>query len=125
MKSLTQCKNIINAVANSGGVMNIIKNLKPMRVILVLSAIATILLRPEPGSEVFYEGAQMFQTLLIPVLAPILFMLLLLDSLMSTIWLTQTTGEEKQRYRMNIIVNLSVVALLLYFWIPFISALGK
>lgn len=105
--------------------MNIIKNLKPMRVILVLSAIATILLRPEPGSDVFYEGAQMFQTLLIPVLAPILFMLLLLDSLMSTIWLTQTTGEEKQRYRMNIIVNLSVVALLLYFWIPFISALGK
>ena len=105
--------------------MKIIKQLKPMRVVLILCAIATILFRPEPGSEVVYEGAQMFQTLIIPVMAPIFFMLLLLDSLMSTIWLTQTTGEEKQRYRINIIANLSVVALLLYFWIPFISALGK
>jgi len=105
--------------------MKFLKQLKPMRVILVLCALATIVFRPAPGSEVIYEGAQMFQTLLIPVLAPIFFMLLLLDSLMSTIWLTQTSGEEKQRYRMNIIINLSVVALLLYFWIPFISALGK
>jgi hypothetical protein len=83
------------------------------------------LLRPEPGSEVIYEGAMMITTLIIPVLAPIFFMLLLLDSLMSSIWLTQTTGEERQRYRLNIIVNLSVVALLLYFWLPFIAALGK
>jgi hypothetical protein len=67
----------------------------------------------------------MITTLIIPVLAPIFFMLLLLDSLMSSIWLTQTTGEERQRYRLNIIVNLSVVALLLYFWLPFIAALGK
>ena len=105
--------------------MNLIKQLKPMRVLLIGCALLTIVLRPEPGSEVVYEGAQMFTTLLIPVVAPIFFMLLLLDTLMSTIWLTQTEGDEKSRYRNNIIINLTVVGLLLYFWLPFIAALGK
>lgn len=105
--------------------MNLIKQLKPMRVLLIGCALLTIVLRPEPGSEVVYEGTQMFTTLLIPVVAPIFFMLLLLDTLMSTIWLTQTEGDEKSRYRNNIIINLTVVGLLLYFWLPFIAALGK
>ena len=105
--------------------MNLIKQLKPMRVLLVVWALLTILFRPEPGSEVVYEGAQMITTLLVPVIAPILFMLLLLDSLMSTIWVTQTEGDEKKRYRNNIIINLTVVGLLLYSWVPYIVALGK
>ena len=105
--------------------MNILKQLKPMRVLLILCALITIVFRPEPGSQAVYEGMQIFTTLLVPVLAPILFMLLLLDTLMSSIWLTQTQGGEKTRYRNNIIINLSVVILLLYFWLPYIAALGK
>lgn len=105
--------------------MNIFKKLKPMRIVLILCALATIVFRPEPGSEVVYEGVQLIHTVIVPVMAPIFFMLLLLDSLMSTIWLTQTTGETKKNYQLNIIVNLSVVVLLLYFWIPYIGALGK
>ena len=105
--------------------MNFVKQLKPMRVLLVVCALLTIVFRPEPGSEVVYEGVQMIPTLLVPVLAPILFMLLLLDSLMSTIWVTQTEGDEKKRYRNNIIINLTVVGLLLYSWVPYIVALGK
>ena len=105
--------------------MNITKQLQPMRVALLLFAFATILFRPEPGSEVIYEGVELIQSVLVPVMAPIFFMLLLLDSLMSLIWFTQTSGEERQRYLINIIANLSMVALLLYFWIPFIAALGK
>lgn len=105
--------------------MNFLKQLKPLRIVLIASAILTIILRPEPGSEVIYEGIEMIPTLLIPVMAPILFMLLLLDSLMSSIWVTQTEGEEKKRYRNNIIINMTVVVALLYFWIPFIAALTK
>lgn len=105
--------------------MNILKQLKPMRVLLIICALITIVFRPEPGSQAVYEGVQIFTTLLIPVVAPILFMLLLLDTLMSSIWLTQTQGDEKTRYRNNIVINLSVVILLLYFWLPYIAALGK
>ena len=104
--------------------MNLINQLKPMRVLLVVCALLTIVFRPDPGTAVVYEGTQMFSTLLVPVVAPILFMLLLLDTLMSTIWITQTEGDEKKRYRNNIIVNLTVVGLLLYSWLPYIAALG-
>ena len=105
--------------------MNFIKQLKPMRILLIACALLTIVFRPDPGTAVVYEGAEMFSTLLIPVFAPILFMLVLLDTLMSTIWVTQTEGDEKKRYRNNIIINLVVVLLLLYFWLPYIAALGK
>lgn len=104
--------------------MKLLQQLKPMRVLLVVCALLTIMFRPEPGTAVVYEGAQMFTTLLVPVVAPILFMLLLLDTLMSTIWVTQTEGDEKKRYRNNIIINLTVTCLLVYFWIPYIAALG-
>ena len=120
------CSHLCNTYNNIQGVkMNFIKKLKPMRVLLIVCALLTIIFRPDPGSAVVYEGTQMFTTLLIPVVAPILFMLLLLDSLMSTIWVTQTEGNEKKRYRNNIIINLTVVVLLLYFWVPYIAALGK
>lgn len=105
--------------------MNFLKQLKPMRVVLIICALVTIVLRPEPGGEVIYEGVGVVTTLLVPVLAPILFMLLLLDTLMSSIWLTQTEGDEKKRYRSNIVINLTVAALLIYFWLPFFAALGK
>ncbi|MEJ2143187.1 MAG: hypothetical protein P8Y24_12690 [Gammaproteobacteria bacterium] len=105
--------------------MNFIRQLKPLRIVLIVCALLTIVLRPEPGTEAVYEGTQLITTLLVPVLAPILFMLLLLDTLMSSIWVTQTQGDEKKRYRNNIIINLCVAILLLYFWIPYISALGK
>lgn len=105
--------------------MNFIKQLKPMRILLIVCALLTIVLRPAPGTEAIYEGSQLITTLLVPVIAPILFMLLLLDSLMSSIWVTQTEGDEKKRYRNNIIINLCVVILLLYFWVPYLSALGK
>lgn len=105
--------------------MNFIMQLKPMRILLIACALLTIVLRPVPGSDVVYEGVEMFTTLLVPVFAPILFMLVLLDTLMSTIWVTQTEGDEKKRYRNNIIINLTVAGLLLYFWLPYIAALGK
>jgi hypothetical protein len=105
--------------------MNFVKQLKPMRILLLTCALLTIVFRPEPGSEAIYDGIALITTVIVPVLAPIMFMLLLLDSLMSTIWFTQTAAEEKKRYRNNIIINLSVVTLLLYFWVPYIAALGK
>lgn len=105
--------------------MSFIKQLKPMRVFLIVCALLTIIFRPDPGTAVNYEGVEMFTTLLVPVVAPIFLMLLLLDSLMSTIWVTQTEGDEKKRYRNNIIINLAVVALMVYAWVPYIVALGK
>jgi hypothetical protein len=105
--------------------MNFVKQLKPMRILLITCALLTIVFRPEPGTAAIYEGVELIKTVIVPVMAPIMFMLLLLDSLMSTIWFTQTEADEKKRYRNNIIINLSVVGLLLYFWIPFVAALGK
>ena len=96
-----------------------------MRLLLWFCAIFAIIYRPEPGAEVVYEGVMMFKTLLMPVMAPIFFMLLLLDSLMSTVWITQTMDEEKKRYITNVIINLIVAATLAYSWVPFLASLGK
>ena len=99
--------------------------LRPLRAALILCAIITILGKPEAGAEVAYHGWGMVSTLLMPVFAPLIFMLLMLDALMSRVWLSEAEGEERKRLRLVMRVDLIVGLLLLVYWIPFFIALGR
>ncbi len=99
--------------------------LRPLRAVLILAAIIAILGRPEVGEPVVYSGWGLVNTLLIPVLAPLVFMLLMLDALMSRVWMSEAEGEEKKRLWLVVRVDIIVGLLLLVYWLPFFIALGR
>ena len=99
--------------------------LRPLRAALILVAIITILAKPHAGAEIAYSGWEMVSTLLMPVFAPLIFMLLMLDALMSRVWMSEAEGDERSRLRLVMRVDLIVGLLLLVYWVPFFIALGR
>ena len=99
--------------------LTILKKIRPMRVVLVLLAIASLVLKAEIGTPVSYNGWAMIETVFIPVMAPLIIMVFLLDTLIASIWLTQSDGEEKNRYKLILAVNITTVVIMLSIWIPF------
>jgi len=61
-------------------------------------------------------------TLIMPVLAPILLQVLLLDALMGRVLLSSAKGAERARYRRIMIVNLVFSAALVIWWLPYFSS---
>ena len=99
-------------------------DLRPMRVLLLLAVLISIVFRPAPGTEPIYEGWEVFSSLLVPVFSPILLMLLWLDSLIAKLWSTQTEGKEQKRYKMILRINLTLSLIFILVWVPYFKALG-
>lgn len=103
----------------------ILSQLRPLRVLLILAAIITMLGKPAVGTPVAYTGWEMVSTLLLPVLAPLFFMLLMLDALMSRVWMSEAQGAEWKRLRLVFRVDLIVGLVLLLYWLPYFIALSR
>ena len=101
-----------------------LQDLRPMRVILLLAVLISMIFKPEPGTEIVYEGWPMFSTLLLPVLSPIFLMLLWLDSLIAKLWSTQTEGDEQKRYKMILRIDLISSIIFILVWLSYFQALG-
>ena len=104
-------------------VLSFLVGLGPLRLMLDSAAIAIMLLRPALGADAVYEGWAVFPTLLFPTLAPILFMLLLLDAIMSRLLMTSKVGSEKARLQRAMWTDLAIAALSLLVWYPYFSYL--
>ena len=103
---------------------NLLQEMGVLRVVLVSGAIVDILLAPNPGTPVVYSGWAVLTTLVVPVLAPILLQVLLLDALMGRVLMSSNQGAERARYRRIMIVNLVIAAALVVGWAPYFMALG-
>lgn len=103
----------------------ILGQLRPLRAALILGAIITILAKPDVGAPVAYAGWEMVRTLLIPVMAPLFFMLLMLDALMSRVWMSEAEGDEWKRLRLAFRVDMIVGLVLLAYWLPYFISLGR
>ena len=101
------------------------QQLGAMRVVLGLSTLIVIVLAPAAGTRATAEGWAFVPTLLVPVLAPLILMLLLLDALMGAVFMSDKTGDERVRYRNVVRFNLIMAALLFLYWLPYFLALGK
>ena len=99
-------------------------DLRPMRIILYLFVIISILFSPAPGTEVVFEGIEVLNTLIIPVFSPILLMLLWLDSIIGKVWSTQTEGDEQKRYKMIYRTDLILSVIFIVNWFSYFSALA-
>ena len=100
-------------------------DLRPMRIALLSMVFISIIFRPPPGTEIVYEGWDVFATLLLPVFSPILLMLIWLDSLIAKLWSTQTEGKEQSRYKMILRINLASSLLFILVWWPYFKALSE
>lgn len=100
-----------------------VMRLGPMRIGLFVLAVVLVLLVPEPGTPAEYYGSGLFFSVLVPVLAPLLLAVLLLDALMSRVWLGDAQGDEARRYRTLLRLDLGFSLLLVLFWLPYFLAL--
>lgn len=106
-------------------IKQLLSEMKPLRVLLNGFAIILIVFRPELGTPLSYEGWTMATTLLAPVLAPIIFMLLMLDSLMTKVYMAEKVGEIRASLKRILRVNLIVGFALLFYWLPYFYYLNK
>ena len=109
---------------NSSELGNQIRAFGPLRVVLIIAVIADIILRPEPGAHLSYDGILIVPNLLAPVLSPIFFMLLLLDSIMSMVYRSDKSVEVKARYLTIVVTNLVLAFVLIAYWLPFYLGLS-
>lgn len=101
-----------------------IAELGVLRAVLVVMALLCLILMPPAGADVAYRGWPLVTTVLVPVLAPLIFMVLLLDALMSAVFMADQRGPGRRRYLRLLWVDLIAAGLLLAFWLPFYLALG-
>ena len=104
---------------------NLLQQMGALRVTLVAGAILDMLVAPSPGTPVIYAGMGLVTTLIVPVLAPILLQVLLLDALMGRVLMSSHTGAERVRYRRIMIVNLVIAFALVLRWTPYFLAIGN
>lgn len=93
-----------------------------LRLGMIVLAAATVVLAPSAGMPMETGGWGLVRTVLAPVLAPIVFMLLLLDALMSRVFMTDQTGAARQRLRRIVVFDLVLAAGLLTYWLPYFLA---
>lgn len=91
----------------------------------MILGLLTALFVPAAGTHPVLEGREIIQTLLLPALAPLVLLVLLLDTLMSRVMMSDKEGAERARYRLIIKINLVVVLLMLLLWAPYFIALFK
>lgn len=99
--------------------------LRPMRVILALLAITSIILAPPAGNKIVLHGWQLATTLIIPSITPLIFFGLLLDALMGRVHLIDSSGAEAKRYRSIVWTDLILTVALVIAWYPLMSSLGS
>ena len=108
----------------SKSVVQYLVGLGPLRLMLLSATLLMMILRPAPGADAIYEGWAVFPTLLFPALQPIVFMLLLLDAIMSRLLMTAAKQDsDVRRLQRALWTNLAVAGLLVLVWYSYFSTL--
>ena len=103
---------------------SIVRTFGPLRFALIALVIIVLILRPDPGTKLAFEGLEIISTLLAPVLSPILFMLLLLDAIMAMVYRSDKVAELRSHYLVIVLTDLGLAVLHLLYWLPFYKSLS-
>ena len=96
-----------------------------LRSLLAMSGVLLFVFATSSGVVPVYSGWPFVPTVLLPVLAPLILMLLLLDALMGRVLMSDLRGAERTHKRTTVIVNLLLGAGVVLRWLPYYMALGK
>ncbi len=98
------------------GILQQLGVLRILLLALILIVAAMVLFMP---AEFTTTGWAMVPSLIAPALVPIVFFVLLLEIMMSRIFMSDATGAKRQRFRTILTVDLLVLLILLVAWGPF------
>jgi len=104
-------KNKINTFITDAG---------PIRVLLYVLAIITIIFKPDNSTTLNLEGLNFIPTLVLPVIAPLLITGFFLDMLMSRIYSSEQNDETRKKFKLISRVDFTLAVLLLVFWVPYL-----
>lgn len=96
-----------------------------LRLMLAALTIVNILYVQKPGTPPVYSDWDLGPTVIAPVMAPLVLMVLMLDMLMSRVMMVDTKGQARKRLRRVILVELLLALGLLLVWLPYFLALGQ
>lgn len=105
-------------------ILTYLKHLGPLRGALSLAALVLIVFRPEVGAEVAHHGTAVVTTLLFPVLAPLIFLLLMLDALMTKVMIGPHQ-ELREKFRHVMWTDLLLGLAMLLYWLPYFISLNQ
>ena len=106
-------------------VAQLLSELGALRASLAALALLVLVFAPRPGTAAVLEGWRMFPTLIVPTLAPMVFMVLMLDALMARVHMTSVQGAALARYRRIVIVDLLLGLVVAGYWMPYFIALAR
>jgi len=101
----------------------LIRSFGTLRLLLIAFVLLDTLARPTPGTTPDYESSHAMVQMMFTALAPILFMLLLLDAIMTMVYMTSMPVEQKPAYRIILITNLLLALAFFLYWWPYFHAL--
>ncbi len=107
-------------MASGNRLVDYLVRLGPMRVALMAIALTLAILIPTSGSGLGDTGFDVIRGIIVPTLTPIVFMVLMLDVLMSAVHRADSRDEAvRARYRMIIRTHLLTTAVLVLAALPF------
>ena len=95
-----------------------------MRLLLLGIALLLIILAPGGDAHDVREGWALVTNVLIPALSPVVLMGLLLDALMSRVWMIDADQEVRSRYRRILWLNLAASAAMVLAFVPYLRSLA-
>lgn len=104
-------------------VKSFVKNFGLLRLFLFATSIVCIVFAPTPGTKVSYQGWDIVPTLLLPTLAPLIFLIILLDMLMTRVFMVDAQNHSRSRYKQVFTTEAIFALIMLIFWVPFFRAI--
>lgn len=109
--------------SETGRALRWARRLGPLRLTLLAAAVLVVVFAPAPGTPAVYHGWALARTVLLPVLAPLVVMVLLLDALMARVFLSDAEGEARLRLRAAVRADLLAALAVVLYWLPYFMAL--
>ena len=106
-------------------VLALVTQLGALRLMLAALAMTAIGFVQKAGTSPVYTGWDLGPTVIAPVMAPLVLMLLMLDVLMSRVMMLDKKGGARRRLRHIIAVELLLALGLVMVWLPYFLALGN
>lgn len=98
-------------------------DLGALRLLLGGLAVLMVVFAPSASIETQRSGWGLVVTGVLPALGPMVFMVLLLDMLMSRVFMADADTAGKRRYRRAILFDGAMALFILLSWLPFLLAL--
>jgi hypothetical protein len=104
-------------------ITNLLVRVGFLRAALMLATLILVLLSPFAGGQVQTSGWPLVTTLLAPVFSAIMVFVLGLDILMTSVFMSGSSGAERQRLVLILRIEVLLLLILLASWAPFVVSL--